>query len=80
MNKTFQDCKIHEVYADVDYTLGMDNPSLVILTLKMEYSVTLYNAIYRVYPQIKSCSVTSNPRHPALAGKKIIYRDGAWYV
>lgn len=80
LSKIFKDCNVHEVYADVNYTLELDKPNIAILTGKMEYKAALFNAVYSVYPNIDSCSITSNPKHPVLTGKKIIYRDGVWYV
>lgn len=80
LSKAFGNYFVHEVYADVDYTLGMDNPNIAILQSKNEGKRELFEYVNSVYPNIGSCSIVCNPKHPVLAGKKIIYRDGVWYV
>lgn len=80
MSTTFTKYGVHEVYSDVAYTLDCDNPAIVILVKNNDNVVEIHREVTSVYPQIKSCTITSNPRHPALQGKKIVYRDGVWYV
>lgn len=80
LSRAFKSYFVHEVYAEVGYTIGLDNPNLVILQSKNDGRRELFEYVNRVYPNIGSCSITCNPKHPALAGKKIIYRDGVWYV
>lgn len=80
LSQAFAKYKVHEVYANVDHTMGVDNPDLVVLMRCLDDIEDLHTAVYSVYPGIKSCSITCNPKHPSLKGKKIIYRDGVWYV
>lgn len=80
LSKAFESGYVHEVYVNTDFALGDIHPEVVILVTDDSRSVNLYTNFMQMYPLCKACSITCNPRHPATAGKKIIYRDGKWYV
>lgn len=72
---------IAEVYADLDFTLRDDFVSLYILHKHDVNSVAMLFELYKLYGSSNvNIYLTTDPLSLTLYNKRIIWKEGRWYI
>lgn len=79
LSSIFERYKVHEVYSDPDFSFADEYAKFYVLVRNMDNIVAIHKEVSTLYEQ-GGCFITKNPHDLMFEGKKIIYRDGAWYV
>ena len=69
-----------EVYATVDFSFEQDRPVFTILCKDGLDTALFYYKMIVIYPEIKSFYATCNPLDGCLAGNRLLWRKGKWYI
>lgn len=69
-----------EIYGDMDFDLAKDSITICILSKVNFDTSTMFHKVQDLYTLPIKLYCTTEPLHPMLNGKRIIWRKGVWYI